>query len=266
MQLTMLGTGNALATECYNTCFLLSEADEHFLVDGGGGNGLLRQLHQARADWRQIRSVFVTHHHMDYLLGVLWLVRMICQAMSEDCYEGCAAIHAHEELAHRIGQMARMLLPEKDACWIGRRLQLVPLSDGDCVHILGRSVRFFDIRSAKDRQFGFTMALSGGGKLTCLGDEPYREHEQPYAQDSTWLLHEAFCLASQADIFRPYEKHHSTVKEACQTAQLLRAKNLILYHTEDSNLPQRSVLYRQEGCPFFSGNLYIPNDLDIFQL
>ena len=35
MKLTMLGTGNAMVTECYNTCFALTEGGEHFLVDGG---------------------------------------------------------------------------------------------------------------------------------------------------------------------------------------------------------------------------------------
>ena len=32
----MLGTGNAVVTECYNTCFVLSENNNYFLVDGGG--------------------------------------------------------------------------------------------------------------------------------------------------------------------------------------------------------------------------------------
>lgn len=38
MNLTMLGTGNALVTECYNTCFVLEENGKYFMVDGGGGN------------------------------------------------------------------------------------------------------------------------------------------------------------------------------------------------------------------------------------
>ena len=47
MNITMLGTGNAMVTECYNTCFVLEDGDKHLLVDGGGGNTLLRQLKQA---------------------------------------------------------------------------------------------------------------------------------------------------------------------------------------------------------------------------
>ena len=38
MKLTMLGTGNALVTEYYNTCFVISDKNQHFMVDGGGGN------------------------------------------------------------------------------------------------------------------------------------------------------------------------------------------------------------------------------------
>lgn len=36
MELIMLGTGSAIVTECYNTCFLLKENNTCFLVDGGG--------------------------------------------------------------------------------------------------------------------------------------------------------------------------------------------------------------------------------------
>ena len=34
MELTMLGTGSALVTECYNTCFVLQEDQQYFMVDG----------------------------------------------------------------------------------------------------------------------------------------------------------------------------------------------------------------------------------------
>ena len=80
------------------------------------------------------------------------------------------------------------------------------------------------------------------------------------------MLHEAFCLYSQADVFDPYEKHHSTVKDACELAQRLGVKNLLLYHTEDSNLSNRSALYREEGEKYYRGALWIPNDLEVIEL
>lgn len=48
MRLTMLGTGHATVTKCYNTCFTLSEGEEYFLVDAGGGNWILRILEEEK--------------------------------------------------------------------------------------------------------------------------------------------------------------------------------------------------------------------------
>lgn len=43
MKVTFLGTGNALVTEYYNTCFVITDKKKRFLVDGGGGNEVLRR-------------------------------------------------------------------------------------------------------------------------------------------------------------------------------------------------------------------------------
>ena len=51
MKITFLGTGNAQATACYNTCFVMEEAGRCLLVDGGGGNLLLRRLQDAGYKW-----------------------------------------------------------------------------------------------------------------------------------------------------------------------------------------------------------------------
>ena len=110
------------------------------------------------------------------------------------------------------------------------------------------------------------MDLGGGEKLTCCGDEPYNECERRYAEGSKWLLHEAFCLHSQAETFKPYEKHHSTVKDACELAERLGVKNLLLYHTEDKNIKNRKELYTAEGRRYYHGNLYIPDDLEALEL
>lgn len=39
-QLIVLGTGNAQAIHCYNTCYAMKKGEEYFLVDAGGGNGI----------------------------------------------------------------------------------------------------------------------------------------------------------------------------------------------------------------------------------
>lgn len=266
MQLTMLGTGNALVTECYNTCFVLSDDGQHFLVDGGGGNGVLCQLKRAGIPWQGIHTIFVTHKHIDHILGVVWMMRMICQAMGGGRYEGETVIYGHDEVIGLLRRMAGDLLQQKQTAYLDTRLHLVPVSDGEEREILGRKTVFFDIQSTKARQFGFSMALEPGKKLTCCGDEPYQPCERSYAEGSAWLMHEAFCLHGEADVFKPYEKHHSTVKDACELAQTLGVENLLLYHTEDHHLAERKERYTAEGAQFFHGGLYVPDDLETVTL
>ncbi len=267
MKITMLGTGNATVTECYNTCFVLTGADgRHLLVDGGGGNGILNRLQLAGIDWKEIRDVFVTHKHIDHLLGIIWMVRMICQNMSRGTYDGEARIYAHDEVTALIDDMARKLLGAKESAFVGDRLRLITVSDGEEFEIIGRKFAFFDIRSTKAKQYGFSMDLDCGERLTCCGDEPYNECERGFAEGSKWLLHEAFCLHSQADKFKPYEKHHSTVKDACELAERLGVENLLLYHTEDKNIKNRKKLYTLEGLKYYHGNLFVPDDLEVIEL
>lgn len=79
-------------------------------------------------------------------------------------------------------------------------------------------------------------------------------------------MHEAFCLHGQADIFHPYEKHHSTVMDACRLAEELNVQNILLYHTEDKNIRDRKKLYLQEGRNYFHGNIYVPDDLETLEI
>lgn len=266
MEITMLGTGNALVTECYNTCFVIREKERCFMVDGGGGNTILRQLKLAGLDWKDMREIFVTHKHVDHLMGIIWMIRMICQNMNRGKYQGEANIYGHDEVISILRKMSADLFAEKETRFIDDRLHLITVADGEERTINGRRVTFFDICSTKAKQFGFCMELDGGERLTCCGDEPYHPCEEKYARGSKWLLHEAFCLDSQADIYKPYEKHHTTVKKACELAEELRVQNLILYHTEDDTIADRKELYAREGAQYYSGDLWIPEDLETITL
>ena len=266
MKLTMLGTGNALVTEYYNTCFVISDENKLFLVDGGGGNTILHQLKLCNIDIFNIRDIFVTHKHIDHLLGIIWLIRIICKTMNRENYIGDAYIYGHDEVIDLLRDISTKLLFEKERKYLDKRLHLVTVKDREKRNIIGHEVTFFDIHSDKAKQFGFSMKLDEVNYLTCCGDEPYKDCYKEYVQNSKWLLHEAFCLHSEADTFKPYQKHHSTVKDACQTAEKLNIKNLILYHTEDKNKSNRKQIYTEEGKKYYSGNLFIPEDLECIEL
>ncbi|MFA9376983.1 MAG: MBL fold metallo-hydrolase [Lachnotalea sp.] len=266
MKLTLLGTGNALVTECFNTCFALSCGRQHFLVDTGGGNRILKVLKDSDIAIEDIHDIFITHEHIDHMLGIIWLIRVIGTKMDQGTYEGKLFIYCHRDLVDTIQTIANLTLTSKICKNMGESIIFVPLETGDCKEILGCEVTFFDIFSSKAKQYGFTMNLSSGKKFACLGDEPYNEEDYEYVKGSDWLMHEAFCLYKEADKFKPYEKHHSTVKDACQVAEKLEIPNLILYHTEEVNLKKRKELYREEGLKYYNGNLYVPYDLEIFEV
>lgn len=279
MKLTILGTGNAAVCECYNTCFALTDTNDencannqdcqpknqHFLIDAGGGNRILKHLKDTGIDIADIHDIFVTHEHVDHILGIIWLIRIIGQRMNQGKYAGDLHIYCHAELAEKIQSIANMTIQQKVCKHMGGRIHFDIVENGSERMILGCPVTFFDIGSTKAKQFGFTMMI-GEKKFTCVGDEPYNEINYEYVKGSNWLLHEAFCLYDEADIFKPYEKHHSTVKEACQLAEELSVDNLLLYHTEETHLAERKRLYTEEGKRYYNGNLYVPDDLEVYNI
>lgn len=266
-QLYVLGTGNATVTRCYNTCFAIKNSrGQYFLVDAGGGNGILRILQDMDMDLTQIHDIFITHEHTDHILGIVWIIRVIATRMKNGQYEGDLNIYCHEDLPETITTICRLTVQGKFFKMIGDRIHLVPVRDKETVQILNYPVTFFDIQSTKARQFGFSTILENGQRFTCCGDEPLNPACAQYAKGSCWLTHEAFCLYSQRDVFKPYEKHHSTVKDACELGERLGVKNLILWHTEDKNIARRQELYTEEGKPFFSGTLHVPEDGTVIDL
>ena len=264
-RLIVLGTGNASVKNCYNTCFALKFKDDYLLVDAGGGNGILKQLDLAKIKLNQIKHMIVTHGHTDHVLGVIWIFRMIATKIINEEYDGNFNIYCHDELVSTIKTIVKLTVQKKYYDLLNQRIFIKEVKDGEKVTICEHLVTFFDIHSTKTKQFGFTLELNNG-KLTCLGDEPFNELCYRYVSNSNWLLCEAFCLYRERNIFKPYEKHHSTVKEASELAKLLKIKNLVLYHTEEQNLKKRKQLYTEEAKQYFNGNIYVPNDLDEYEL
>ena len=76
-------------------------------------------------------------------------------------------------------------------------------------------------------------------------------------------MHEAFCLDKDADIYKPYEKHHSTVKSTCESLKDFNIKNLILYHTIDDYKDSKKEKYIKEAkMSNYTGNVIVPEDME----
>ena len=264
----MLGTGHAVVTECYNTCFLIGDDTGRLLVDTGGGIAILRQLKRVGLAPRDVRDVFVTHCHLDHLTGILWLLRLWAPMMLHGAFEGEVRIYGHDETCETIAKLAHLLLNPDEAELVGEDgpIRLVELHDGEPLVVAGRKLTPFDIHSTKKKQFGFVLDIDEGGRLVCCGDEPLPRDLWPLAQGADWMLHEAFCLRSDEEIYHPARIHHSTMADACETAEACGVRNLVVYHSEDSDMGTRKERFLAEGHRHYHGNLYAPVDLDVIEL
>ena len=121
-ELYVFGTGNAAVTHCYNTCFAIrtetyvpgsGSREEFFMVDTGGGNGILGILERMNVSLFHIHHIFITHEHTDHLLGIVWMVRMIGTQMKKGSYEGTLSIYCHDGLVETIKTICRLTLQKK---------------------------------------------------------------------------------------------------------------------------------------------------------
>ena len=137
MKLIMLGTGNAATVACYNTCFALCREDKYFLVDAGGGNGILSQLQKAHIPLSGIHEIFVTHAHTDHILGVIWMIRMVAQAIQKGEYRGELRIYGHDKVVQVLDWICRMTLPKKIVARLGEEILLCEVKSGEKFQAIG---------------------------------------------------------------------------------------------------------------------------------
>ncbi len=265
MKIYILGTGNAQALNCYNTTVAFSINNEFLLVDGGGGNQILKIMEEQNIKLSQIHHIFVTHNHIDHLLGVIWVIRRIGEIIKKGQYEGTLTIHSHEEVINTLRSFSLVSLDKKVTSQFGTTILFSTMCDGDSFYFQNSKVTSFDILSTKMKQFGFLLE-GEGKKILYSGDEPLNEKNYKKAENVDYMTHEAFCLYEERDIFKPYEKHHSTAKDAAELAEKLGVKNLILYHTEDKNIKNRKALYTREAQSVYSGTVFVPDDGEIIIL
>ena len=112
--LHVLGTGHAMVTRCYNTCFALERDGQYFLVDGGGGNAILRILAKQGIALDRIEDLFLTHAHTDHLFGVIWVLRRIAEKGLRVGNVDVTVLAQRPKLRDHIPQMIQNLAADLD--------------------------------------------------------------------------------------------------------------------------------------------------------
>ena len=265
-QLTALGTGFAIASKCYTTCFTISDGNEHFMIDTGGGNGVLTNLEKLDISYNQVHHIFLSHCHTDHIMGAVWMLRMIGQSMGKGIYEGNLHMYCHKEITDGLLQMCKFMLSPKLMPLFGERIIFHCLADGMTFDINGRKTTFFDTKSHKAIQYGVKVELLNGKTITYIGDEPNNPECEQNAKGVDYLMHEALCLEAEEEKYHPHKISHSTVKDAADWGVALAVPKLILHHTEDRAMETRKARYTAEAKQYYNGTVFVPDDLEIIEL
>lgn len=258
-ELIMLGTGSAMPRHSYNSCFMVRAGRLAWLSDAGGGNGIFEAMRRAGVELTDIHHFFLTHAHTDHILGAVWVLRAIVYNAMEGRYQGRINLYANRETAEACLDICRLTFLKSYYDGLTGLLDLHIVGHGDCLTVEDVGIRFFDCRSENVSQTGFCMRLPSGKTFAALGDEALKADNLDEVAGADYLLCGAFCLHEDRAIFRPYEKHHLTVRDVAETAGVAGVGTLILTHSEDVT-ERKAERYAAEASRHFGGNIVVPAD------
>lgn len=260
-KIIMLGVGNGGPLELYNTCFVIQNENDNFLVDTGGSIEIIKRLKEADIDYKTIKHIFISHSHTDHILGIFWLFKKISRDVMHGVITEKINIYCNDVVMEAITGVAKYILPEKLMKAIYSIVDFKVLNDGDTYNINGVDYTFFDIQAKGTKQYGFRCILNDK-RFAFLGDETLNPNLYESIRNYDYVMHEAFCLDSEEGIFHAYEKNHSTTRSVSEVMNGLNVKNLILYHTEESHKEKRKELYTKEAEEYFNGHVIVPDDME----
>lgn len=264
-KIIMLGTGCGTTIDLYNTCFIIQNKNGNFLVDTGGSIELIKRLKKVNIELNEINNIFISHSHTDHILGLMWFFKKLYSLYIKNKLDKPINIYCNDEVYNAIKEVSKHILQSQLIDLIDKVINFHVLEDNEKIEINGINYTFFDIQAKGNKQYGFECIIDNK-RLVFLGDEPLNHILYERVSEADYVMHEAFCLDSEENIFHPYQKNHSTVKSTANTMNELKVKNLILYHTEESHGEKRKELYTEEGKQYFNGNVIVPNDLEIIDI
>lgn len=265
-RILVLGTGSGITMNCYSTCFLLQNDQECLLVDTGSGNQLLNNIKNVGINFNQIHNLFISHKHIDHLLGIFPFLRKICQEIRKNNYLGFLNIYCDKEIKQIVDTFIDSTFHEIHKKQYKEYIKYYLLENEQKLHIMNYDVEILDLYSKECIQYGFKTKLNNGQIISFLGDVPCSEKNYNKIKNTDWVLHEAMCLEKEEPIIKAREKNHSIVIDVAKNMQILNINNLVIWHTADNDITNRKKLYTNEAKKFFEGNVYVPNDMEEIKL
>ena len=204
-KLIMLGTGNGATLDLYNTCFVMQNDNGNFLVDTGGSIEIIKRLKKANIDIKEIKHIFISHSHTDHILGLIWMFKKLSIVAINGDIESKINIYCNDVVHESIIEVSKHILPEKLVNAIWGIVDFHILKEEQEIQINGINYKFFDIKARGTKQFGFECIIDGK-KLVFLGDETLNPNLYERVRNADYVMHEAFCLDSEENIFMRTKK------------------------------------------------------------
>lgn len=252
-----------MALNCYNACIVMENNSKYLLVDSGGGAILLKNLQLLNIKPEDIHDIFISHIHMDHLLGCIWLIRYLLPKYFKKQIRQETRVYGSDEVIRVIIDICNLLMPEDFKYLLGTKIKFVEIEDKSKLSIISNEYEFFDLHSHKVKQFGFKTKINDTDILSFIGDECYSDKIRKYIENSEWLIADAYTYGKEAERINPMkDHHHSSVKYISKVAEELNIKNLILIHTLDYDLKNRRKKFTNDAKKYYNGNIIVPNDLE----
>ena len=262
-ELTFLGTGSAFPIESYNACFILEEKTKDgtlLLADAGGGNGILKRLKICGYEPADIKNLFISHSHTDHILGAVWIIRSVINSFKEGNCDQRLNIYSNAETIAALSEICRLTLLPSHFELMKKIVNFHNVEVANIQKIGDTNFTFFDTCTRDAKQTGFKTILNDGKSFVFLGDEALTEQNAFNCRNADIVVCGAFCTDADANIFKPYEKHHHTVLEVAAIAERVGVKTLVIVHCEDTDLNKRQQKYAAEARKVFSGTVIVPED------
>ena len=262
----VLGTCAGISDVGFTLSGVLQHDDKFLLVDAGEGMQILKQLRLSGIKVSDIHDVFISHKHIDHLLGLIPFIRKVISSIKLSEYEGNLNIYCDKEIKEIIDYIIKATFHDFMVKIYNEKVIYHVIEDGQVYDVIGYKMNILDTYSIASIQFGFEIILEDNKRLFYLGDVPCAELNYEKIRNADWVLHEAFSTSEKNKYTALVSKMHSTVADVCQNMEQLNVKNLILWHTLDNDIETRKERFLAEGKEFFDGNLYVPDDLDVIDL
>lgn len=235
-------------------CFVVGR--EAFLIDCGDGMGTVRQLDRANIPLSSVKTVFLTHHHADHIIGMphfLFVQLLSDPSMKLTVYGPAQTLR----IARSISFVTHGYIKAH-----ANRIAFHPMKSGGTqklssnVHVTATSVK-----GPVDHPmsiFSYAVVI-GKKKVVFTSDMRPNNNFRRLARGADILIHE--CFTTSRDEQFAHAAGHSTAKDAGTAATIAGARQLILTHLRPSSVISDGKELISEAKKYFSGPVQLAQDM-----